>query len=126
MIGYRAETLDLRDHDCLVRIDQAMPRCQVWPNRGWMSSSGASRHTVGIPGRYVARRCHHDVPNLRRCQAGTGLLDEGGDSGELGAAADVPLNAAQPSLLVVSSPFGCVPPALPTSIWSPGSSGSMM
>src|SRR3954468_5702805 len=28
-----------------------------------------------------------------------------------GAAAEVPLNAAHPSLLAVSSPFGCAPPA---------------
>jgi hypothetical protein len=43
-----------------------------------------------------------------------------------GAAADVPLMAAQPSLPVVSSPAGCVPPARPTSIAQPGGSGSMM
>ncbi len=43
-----------------------------------------------------------------------------------GAAAEVPLNAAHPSLFAVSSPFGKTPPAFDTSISSPGSRGSMM
>ena len=43
-----------------------------------------------------------------------------------GAAAEVPLNAAQPSLFAVSSPSGCVLPAYPTSIEAPSESGSVM
>ena len=43
-----------------------------------------------------------------------------------GAAAEVPLIAAQPSSAAVSSLFGCVPPAKPVSMLHPGCSGSMM
>jgi hypothetical protein len=43
-----------------------------------------------------------------------------------GEAALVPLMAAHPSLLAVSSPFGWVPPETPASIALPGGTGSIM
>ena len=101
-----AQAAHLRQQHRLVRVDEAVAGREVHAGAGRVAEVGV----VGAGG-HVAGGRHQDAAHLRRGQVGACLLDQRADAGDLRAAAEVPLNAAQPSLLAVSSPVagGCRP-----------------